>query len=252
MTDGFILIDKPPGPTSHDVVAIVRRLFRARLPFSFRSGREKSRVGHAGTLDPFASGLLIIGFGRATKKLGIFQGLDKKYQASIQLGATSDTYDRTGRLTKTITDPKKLGITENQVRQTLNQFIGPLEQIPPMYSAKKVRGQKLYELARRGIEVERKPVRMMIYQIKLLEFEGAKFKIQVHCSSGAYLRALAHDLGQTLGGGAYLQELRRTAIGPFQIEEAIPLARLKAENFEQNLCPVDSFLTRVISSKKNL
>lgn len=228
MFEGFILIDKPSGPTSHDVVDRVRALIKIR------------RVGHAGTLDPFATGLLILGIGKATKSLGKLVGLDKEYEATLRLGAVSDTYDRTGKITKTNSntfDPagSKTVLTLLEIQNVLQRFTGTIQQIPPMYSAKKVGGKKLYELARKGIEIERKPIIIIIRSIKLLEQKNSGFKIQVSCSSGTYIRSLAHDIGQALGCGAYLEELRRTAIGPFSITNAIPLADLTTENIASHV-----------------
>ncbi len=177
------------------------------------------KIGHAGTLDPFATGLLIIGIGRdATKQLDEFQKLPKTYIATLRLGATSDTYDRTGKITET-TVPDKI-ISEKDILITFQYFIGKQNQIPPMYSAKKVNGKKLYELARKGIEITRKPNKIEIFSIELLSFDYPYLKIQVHCSSGTYIRSLAHDIGQKLGVTAYCDELERTAIGKYTVVQA--------------------------------
>ncbi len=219
------------------------------------------RVGHAGTLDPFATGLLIIGIGKATRALGKLAGLDKEYEAMLQLGATSDTYDRTGKITIPPSPlPSREGLGEGAIKKVLQKFIGTIEQVPPMYSAKKVRGKKLYELARRGIEVKRKPSHISIYELELrdepsptlspsqwegekkegvgrypLPVTGYRLRLRIRCSSGTYIRALAHDIGRALGCGAYLEELRRTMIGPFSIEEARPIALLTVENLPTHL-----------------
>jgi tRNA pseudouridine55 synthase len=201
---GFLLVDKPPGPTSHDIVDIVRRALKTR------------RVGHAGTLDPFASGLLILAVGKATKEISKFVGLDKTYEAVIRLGATSDTMDRTGKI-----EPMACGVVgEAAVQEILRKFTGQIDQVPPMYSAKKVGGKKLYELAREGKEIERKPVRVTIHEIELLSHDWPYLKIRTRVSSGTYIRALAHDIGAALGCGAYLEELRRMAIGTHRVEDA--------------------------------
>lgn len=213
-TSGFLLIDKPSGPTSHDIVDQVRRALKTR------------RVGHSGTLDPFASGLLILAVGKATKEISKFVGLDKTYEAVIRLGATSDTYDRTGRITGSDprgsdprgSDPK---VPELKLRDVLKMFIGDIEQVPPMYSAKKIGGRKLYELARRGEVVGRKPVKVTIHELELLSYEWPFLKIRTRVSSGTYIRALAHDIGAALGCGAYLEELRRTAVGSFEVKDAV-------------------------------
>ena len=207
---------------------------------------KKIKVGHSGTLDPFATGLLLIGLGRdATKQLDKFKNLPKTYIAKITLGVVSDTYDSTGKITVVIPTshsviPAQAGIQENgidsrfrgndmdkrlkpnkkEIKKTLKQFIGQQEQIPPMYSAKKVKGKKLYELARRGIEVKREPHKIEIYKIKLLEYNYPRLKIEVKCSVGTYIRALAHDIGQGLGVGAYCSELTRTKIGHFNLKKA--------------------------------
>lgn len=211
---GFILIDKPENWTSHDVVAYLRKV----------TGVKK--IGHSGTLDPFATGLLIVGVGReATKRLDEFKAMDKTYEATLRLGAVSDTYDRTGTivLSPHPAAPSSLIIGEEKIRQTLKKFIGAQTQTPPMYSAKKVGGKKLYELARKGIEIERRPEEITIYDIRLNGWEPEKnfLHITCHVSSGTYIRTLAHDIGQALGTGAYCEELRRTAIGEYKVVDAI-------------------------------
>lgn len=201
---GFLLVDKLTGPTSHDIVDVVRRVLRLR------------KVGHAGTLDPFASGLLIIAVGKATKEISKFVGLDKTYEAAIRLGATSDTMDRTG-----VIEPMACGVVgEAAIDGILERFRGEQMQTPPMYSAKKVGGKKLYELAREGKEIERKPVKIVVHELELLSYDWPYLKIRTRVSSGTYIRALAHDIGQALGCGAYLEELRRTAIGSYGVEAA--------------------------------
>ncbi len=209
---GFLLVDKPTGPTSHDVVDMVRRALKIR------------RVGHAGTLDPFASGLLILAVGKATKEISKFVGLDKTYEAVIKLGATSDTMDRTGQVSDV--SCQMSGITE--VKKVLAKFLGAQEQTPPMYSAKKVGGRRLYELAREGKEIERKPVKIFVHELELLSYDWPHLKIRTRVSSGAYIRALAHDIGAKLGCGAYLEELRRTAIGTYNVEDAVLPERIDA------------------------
>ncbi len=203
-TSGFLLIDKPSGPTSHDIVDQVRRALKTR------------RVGHSGTLDPFASGLLILAVGKATKEISKFVGLDKTYEATIRLGATSDTMDRTGQVS--VVRCQMSDVTE--VKKVLKNFTGEIEQVPPMYSAKKVGGWKLYELARKGQTVERKPVKVTIHELELLSYEWPLVKIRTRVSSGTYIRALAHDIGAALGCGAYLEGLRRMRIGTYKVEDA--------------------------------
>ncbi len=218
---GFLLINKPSGPTSHDIVDQLRKI----------TGIKK--IGHAGTLDPFAEGLLILAVEReATKKISKFVKLDKEYIATLKLGATSDTYDRTGKVEeiKKSTQP-----SPEEIEKVLKTFINETEQLPPMFSAKKIKGKKLYELARKGIEIERKPHKIKIHNIEILDYKYPLLKIKVKCSSGTYIRTLAHDIGQILSCGAYLEELQRTAIGDFKIENAIEIKKLTPENWNEFL-----------------
>jgi len=223
---GFILIDKPMDWTSHDVVARIRGIVRkAKLIEA-----KKPKVGHAGTLDPFATGLLIVGVGReATKRIDEFKGMKKEYVATITLGATSDTYDRTGEISNQASSTRNQ-MTENEVKTVLDSFIGKQEQLPPMYSAKKIGGKKLYELARKGIEIERQPSEIEIYEIELLDYAWPTIEINVTCSTGTYIRTLAHDIGQKLGTGAYCEELRRTRIGEYRVEDAVGVEELTVDN----------------------
>lgn len=207
MKPGFLLIDKPSGWTSHDVVAYLRGKLGVK------------KIGHAGTLDPFATGLLIVGVGPATKRLSEFLKMDKSYEATIRLGARSDTDDRTGTITPT--SPPPVEQREETIRQALGRFVGTIEQVPPAYSAKKINGEKMYDLARRGIVVEQKPVAVTIHSIELLDYHWPLVRIRVAVSSGTYIRALARDLGEKLGIGAYLEELRRTSIGPHDLTNAV-------------------------------
>ena len=216
---GFILIDKPSGPTSHDVVDALRRVLGIR------------KIGHAGTLDPFASGLLILAIGKATKEISKFVGLDKTYEADIRLGAVSDTMDRTGQITGVECASPDIA----EVKNVLAKFIGGQEQVPPMFSAKKVGGRKLYELARAGETVVRQPVKVTIHEIELLSYEWPILKIRTRVSSGTYIRALAHDIGAALGCGAYLEELRRMTIGEFKVEDALKTNELSSEAIETRL-----------------
>jgi len=210
----FLLINKPAGWTSFDVVGFIRKKARIAHPEN-----KKIKVGHAGTLDPFATGLLIVGVGReATKRLDEFKGMPKTYIATIQLGAVSDTYDIDGVI---IPNPIKKEPTTTEVENTIKTFLGPQQQIPPMYSAKKINGKKLYELARQGITIERKPSDIEIYEINLLEYTWPILKIEVKCSAGTYIRSLANDIGQKLGVGAYCSALTRTAIGDYKLENAL-------------------------------
>jgi tRNA pseudouridine55 synthase len=219
----FLLINKPEGWTSFDVVAYVRKNAKQTIA-STDPKQKRIKVGHAGTLDPFATGLLIVGVGReATKRLDEFKQMIKTYVATIKLGETSDTYDKTGQIT--ITNNQDT-VTKEQVLETLPLFKGRQLQIPPMFSAKKVNGQRLYTLARKGIEVERQPNEIEIYEIKLLEYAWPILKIEVRCSAGTYIRSLAHDIGAKLGVGAYCQELVRTQIGNYLLTNAVNINNL--------------------------
>lgn len=221
---GYLLIDKPAGWTSFDVVAKLRGI----------TGINK--IGHAGTLDPFATGLLIVAVGReATRRIEGFMKLDKEYIATLRLGAESDTFDRDGVVvpSKNAQDP---GIEKFQ--KAAKQFIGPQKQTPPMFSAKKINGQKLYKLARQGKEVKREAVGIVVSEIGVLRYAYPLAELRFTVSSGAYIRALAHDIGQELGIGAYLEELRRIRIGRFSIEKAGSLAGLNRENWVDHLFDV--------------
>ncbi len=215
----FILVDKPVGWTSFDAVNFVRHNLRQA------TGNKKIKVGHAGTLDPFATGLLIIAAGREnTKRIDEFKVMPKTYIADIRLGATSDTFDSEGTIT--VSDISNVDtITLDKIKEVLDTFIGPQLQLPPMFSAKKIDGQRLYDLARKGITVERQPNEITIFDIKLLNFNYPNLSIEVTCSTGTYIRTLAYDIGNKLGVGAYCQELRRTAIGQYNVDKAIKLEK---------------------------
>jgi tRNA pseudouridine55 synthase len=240
MNSGFLLINKLSGPTSHDIVDELRKI----------TGIKK--IGHSGTLDPFASGLLIVAVGReATRQIAQFIKQDKTYVAKLHLGAVSDTYDRTGRV-RNVARPRDIlsGLFRTKIEKILQKFVGPQKQIPPMYSAKKINGKKLYELARQGKEIERNPIDINIHYIKQLaamglppaahtECSGAHIIIEVRVSSGTYIRSLANDIGQALGCGAYLEELKRTRIGNHELGGAVDIAALNKKNWRQALmaCP---------------
>ncbi len=218
---GFVYFDKPAGITSHGAVAFFRRI----------TGVKK--IGHAGTLDPFATGLLILGIGRDfTKRLDEFLKKDKEYEAILRLGKTTDTYDCEGRILSEYSGEK---ILRKKIEETINCFFGRQEQIPPMFSAKKINGKKLYELARKGLEVERKPSRIEIHQIKILKYRWPELKLRIKCSSGTYIRSLAHDFGQKIGCGAYLSALRRTAIGKIKVKKAVRKDKINQENWSKLL-----------------
>ena len=219
-----MLIDKEDGWTSHDVVAKLRSILKIK------------QIGHTGTLDPFATGLLICAVGKATKMVGLFDVLAKEYEAEVRLGVTSDTYDRTGQIQKSKIKSQN-DKTKLKINEVINSFIGKQQQLPPMYSAKKIQGKKLYELARKGKEVERKPGEIEIYNLELLNFDhqSSIINLRVKCSTGTYIRTLAYDIGQKLGTGAILEELKRTAIGDFNVSKAIQLENLTKDNYSKYL-----------------
>ncbi len=206
--DGAILIDKPAGPTSHDVVDAIRRKFGIK------------KAGHCGTLDPNATGLLIIVLGRGTKLSERLMGDDKVYEGIIKFGEATDSYDADGALTVSLPVPL---ITLEQLNAEAATFIGDLMQVPPMVSAIKKDGVPLYKLARKGIEVEREPRLVHIYNFRFTRYEEPAGEFRVACTKGTYIRSLAHDLGQKLGCGAHLGTLRRSASGKFDVADALPL-----------------------------
>lgn len=208
--DGYLLVDKPTGISSFGIVA------KVRSALTKQAGR-KVKVGHTGTLDPMASGLLILVVGSYTRRAAEFSKLDKTYEAELLLGKTSTTGDSEGEVvTKSTHQPSM-----QEVKSVLNKFIGPIEQIPPAYSAIKVGGQRAYKLARAGKTVEIEPRKVTIYRIDTLEYDYPKLRFTVKVSSGTYIRSLAADVGETLGTGAYLSALRRTSVGEFEIENAL-------------------------------
>lgn len=215
---GFLIIDKPKGITSFDVIRRLRKITGIR------------KIGHAGTLDPLATGVLVLAFSKMTKRLKFLTGLDKEYEAEIKLGAISDTYDAEGKIEEKVKsqalpigrqDLKVAG--ERDIKEVLKTFTGEIKQIPPKYSALKVNGRKACDVMRKGGDIDLKPRDVKIYKIMLLEFSWPILKIRVSCSSGTYIRSLAHDIGQKLGCGAYLNELRRTKVGEFTLDQAVEL-----------------------------
>lgn len=223
MKTGFILINKPKDWTSQDAVCYLKNQIRQQN----ENKKEKFKIGHAGTLDPFATGLLIIGVGReATKHLDDFKNQPKTYEAVIKLGETSNTDDSTGIITPS---PSPVLIpSKKEIKKILKTFLGKQTQIPPMFSAKKINGERLYALARAGVEIERKPIQIEFYKLKLLKYQPPTITIRVVCSAGTYIRTLAHDLGDKLGTGAFCDELTRTKIGKYKLKKAakIPLTNL--------------------------
>ena len=232
--DGLLVIDKPAGMTSHDVVANARRILKER------------RIGHTGTLDPFATGVLLVLVGRATRLAQFLIGTDKEYDAIIRLGYATDTGDRTGT---PISGPQDLSHggrwSEEEIGKALASLRGWIDQVPPMYSAKKIGGKKLYELARRGEEVERKPIHVCIHEFEAIRPDGElikdnqdgtfDFHVHVVCSAGTYVRSLAVDFGKRLSVGAHVAELRRTRVGDFTVTNAVTLEQLKTSFGEEAL-----------------
>ena len=223
--NGIVIVDKPQDWTSQDVTAKLRGVFQTR------------RIGHGGTLDPMATGVLPVFVGRATRGVEFFEHAEKIYEAVLRLGIHTDTEDITG----TVLEQREVAISETDFLNILPQFRGKIQQIPPMYSAIKINGQKLCDLARKGKEVERQPREIEIFELNCLEFSGNTARLRVHCSKGTYIRTLCKDIGAALGCGGCMESLRRVSAGEYTIDEAIPLAQLLgAENPEAFLRPVDS------------
>jgi len=231
---GILVVDKPVGMTSHDVVDIVRR------------GTGIRRAGHTGTLDPRASGVLVILVGPAVRLSEFVSASDKRYQAILRLGGSTDTYDAEGSFMRE-PGPAPLEVSEAQFDGVLKNYIGEIEQTPPPYSAVKVHGRKAYEMARQGEEVELAPRKINVYHLEVLEWAPPEVVIDVHCSSGTYVRSLANDVGTSLGTGAYLVGLRRTKSGRFSLRDAVPLRKLQegftAGTWSQYLIPAAEALT---------
>ena len=223
--NGIVIIDKPQGWTSQDVTARLRRVFNTR------------RIGHGGTLDPMATGVLPVFVGRGTRGVEFFEHAEKIYETVLKPGITTDTEDITG----TVLTRQTVDLTVEAVEAVLPQFRGGILQIPPMYSALKVDGQKLYDLARKGKTVERQPRPITIHELTLLGMDDEGIRLRVHCSKGTYIRTLCKDIGEALGCGGCMAQLRRVQAGEYRIEEAVPLETLlESENPEQYLRPVDS------------
>jgi len=240
--DGLILVDKPQGLTSHDIVARIRKILGL------------ARVGHFGTLDPLATGLLLIGVGTATRLFPVFSKEDKVYAGRIQLGLATDTYDALGRpiSAENADFPGQKGLL-----RAMEKFVGKIEQVPPPYSAKKREGKPLYQWARSKKPVELKPHLVTVYSFKLTEYAPPDFGFEVKCSSGTYIRSIAHDLGQSLGCGAHLAALRRTEAGRFRVSSAFSLEEMEKltarGNVQEFLMPLESLFQEwpkaILSSK---
>lgn len=226
--DGILLIDKPSGITSHDAVDYIRK----------KAGIK--RVGHTGTLDPNATGLLILCLGKATRLSEYFISLDKIYEGRMRLGIVTDSHDIDGNVIK---ENEVKNITKKEVKRFLSEFIGDIEQIPPMISAIRIGGKRLYKMAREGLEIERKPRKVKIYEFTLLDMKLPDIWFRVACSRGTYVRTLCHDLGERMGCGATLIELKRTQVGNYKLENAIPLNSLTTkEEIQKNLIPIEKAL----------
>jgi tRNA pseudouridine55 synthase len=224
--DGIINIYKPEGISSFDVVRTVRKI----------AGIKK--VGHTGTLDPMAKGVLPICLGKSTKIVDYIMKDFKIYKAVLKLGEISDTYDREGK----IIEKNNVNVCENEIREAMNSYIGEIDQIPPMYSALKVNGKRLYELARQGIEIERQSRKINIYNIIIEEINTPYVTFEVKCSKGTYIRSLCYDIGEKLGCGALMWDLERVATGEFTKDNAVSLDSLSTENLAENLVPMDKAL----------
>jgi len=225
--DGILIIDKPPGITSTRVVEKVRRKLRAR-------------TGHTGTLDPLAGGVLLLLIGRATRFSWLFSGMDKGYRVVGRLGVETDTYDAEGKVIR----EREVSVSCDQLREVLGEFTGEIEQMPPPFSAKKIRGKRAYRLARKGVKPELKPVRVRIYTLELLSCNIPEFEIRTVVSSGTYVRSLIHDIGRRLSTGAIVKELVRTEVGPFSLSEAVGLESfLRSEDPWSYVIPVDRALS---------
>ena len=227
--NGIVIVDKPQEWTSQDVTARLRRVFNTR------------RIGHGGTLDPMATGVLPVFVGRATRGVEFFEHAEKTYEATLLLGVTTDTEDTSG----TVLEEKDVHISETDFLSILPRFRGKIMQIPPMYSALKVGGQKLVDLARKGKTVERQPREIEIFELTCVEFSGKTARLRVRCSKGTYIRTLCKDIGEALGCGGCMAELRRVQAGEYTIEESVPLTvLLETEHPEQYLRPVDSMFRK--------
>ena len=231
MPNGIVIIDKPQGWTSMDVCAKLRGIL------------HEKRVGHAGTLDPMATGVLPVFVGQATKAVSFAEGEQKVYEAVLQLGLVTDTQDTTGETL----EERAVTVTEDDVRAALPRFLGEIEQIPPMYSAIKVNGQKLYDLARQGREVARKPRKITIFDLALTQNLGnGQYALRIVCSKGTYIRTLCHDLGQALGCGGCMAALRRTRSGSFSVENARRIGELTRAD-RDTLLPADTLFSAAAS-----
>ena len=229
MANGIIIVDKPAGWTSQDVTAKLRGVFHTK------------RVGHGGTLDPMATGVLPVFVGRATRAASFCESAEKEYIAQLRLGLVTNTQDTSGEPLS----EAPVSVTKDELLAVLPRFSGNISQIPPMYSAVKIGGKKLYELARKGQEIERAPREITIHELELLSGDGAEYTLRVRCSKGTYIRTLCHDIGQALGCGGCMAGLRRTRAGSFSLTQALALDEIVANpNAERLLLPVDSLFSQ--------
>lgn len=237
--NGILLIDKEPDWTSNDVVAKLKGILHQR------------RIGHSGTLDPMATGLLVVFVGRATRAVEFAEGHDKRYLASLRLGIDTDTQDTSG----TVLERRPVSVTRDELEAALNNFKGELEQIPPMYSAIKHKGRPLYEIARKGGQVERKARKITVYDISVTGEQEGDYLLDIRCSKGTYVRTLCHDLGQALGCGGCMSSLRRVEAGQFKVENAYKLCRVQEyadmDRAEELLLPVDTLFQQLGSCTVN-
>lgn len=231
---GVLVIDKPQGWTSHDVVAHVKRKLKAK------------KVGHLGTLDPLATGVLVLVINGATKYSSQLDTGAKEYLTVARLGEETDTYDREG---KVVASSDTAAVTEDGIRSALDSFRGRIRQVPPMYSAIKSGGTPLYKLARKGVTIEREAREIEVYSLEVLKIEIPVVEFKVLCSRGTYLRSICHDLGRLLGTGAHLQELRRTASGDFSVDEAVSPG-LGPEELSRKIVPLDEALKRALAAAR--
>ena len=232
MANGILIVDKPDGWTSQDVAAKLRGVFHER------------RIGHGGTLDPMATGVLPIFVGRATRAAEFMESAEKEYIAGLRLGLVTNTQDTSGEALES----HPVDVTREQLEAVLKQFTGRIQQIPPMYSAVKIGGKKLYELARKGQEIERKPREITIHALELLDGTGSDWTLRVHCSKGTYVRTLCHDIGAALGCGGCMSSLRRTMAGRFTLDGALTMQQIldfAAQGAPQELLlPVDAVFSQ--------
>lgn len=229
ISEGLLLIDKPAGPTSHDIIQKLRRLSGVR------------RIGHAGTLDPLASGLLLVCVGRATRLLEYLLDQPKRYEATVRLGQSTDTFDAEGSVVRV----RSVEVTAGEIEEALEQFRGPIVQYAPAYSAVKQDGVPLYKMAREGQTVERPPREVTIHDLQLVSWHEPALTLDVACSSGTYIRSLADDLGEALGCGGHITALRRTVIGRFTVDQAVAVDELDSENWANHLLPPDTAVSHL-------